>query len=188
LLIAFSAVTVSASVGNSSSASTTTSCIWTSRTRRSPLWKIVAMVAGAQVNHCSDKQCSKCGEVKSTSLFYRNAAKKDGLSTACKVCDKAKAAAHYNADPEHRWRIEIKRKYGLTAIQYYMMLDQQDGKCKICKGIGPGGAGRTSRMAIDHCHQTGKVRGILCNRCNRALGLFEDNISNLTAAIEYLSR
>lgn len=140
------------------------------------------------MNHCSDKRCSKCGEVKSTSLFHKNKGRKDGLADRCKVCARKVANDSYKANPEHRWRIEIKRKYGLTAIQYYMMLDQQGGKCKICKGIGPGGAGRTSRMAIDHCHETGKVRGILCNRCNRALGLFEDDISNLTAAIEYLSR
>jgi len=134
------------------------------------------------------KTCSMCKEVLEASFFHKNSGRKDGLTERCKSCAKKIANAHYKANPDHRWRIEIKRKYGITAVQYYMMLDQQNGSCKICKGVGPGGSGRTSRMAIDHCHETGRVRGILCNRCNRAIGLLGDNTEFLAAAIEYLSR
>ena len=137
---------------------------------------------------CSKKQCSKCREVFETSFFHKNSGRKDGLADRCQTCARKVASDHYKSNPDHRWRLEVKRKYGITAVQYYMMLDQQGGQCKICKESGPGGRGRTSRMAVDHCHSTGKVRGLLCNRCNRAIGLLGDNTDFLTAAIEYLSQ
>lgn len=71
--------------------------------------------------------------------------------------------------------------YGLTPEQYQAMLQSQGGRCKIC--------GRTekTRLAVDHCHKTGKVRGLLCTKCNSALGLFGDNVAIFQSAINYLN-
>lgn len=74
----------------------------------------------------------------------------------------------------------LKRKYGLTQKEYTEMLDKQKGVCAICGGV------CTRRLAVDHDHETGKVRGLLCNNCNRGLGHFQDNVGFLDAAIRYL--
>jgi len=77
----------------------------------------------------------------------------------------------------------IRRKYGITQKQYDDMLMQQDNGCAICgKTEEPDGR----RLAIDHCHATGKVRGVLCNNCNNGLGAFGDNIEGMKKAIQYL--
>jgi hypothetical protein len=84
----------------------------------------------------------------------------------------------------------LKKFYGISVDEYEAMLKAQDGVCRIC------GSDKTSvdpntkkyrRMSVDHCHATGKVRGLLCCDCNRGLGYFKDNPVLLHAAIDYLS-
>ena len=69
--------------------------------------------------------------------------------------------------------------YNLTLDQYDQMYQDQKGACKICSKNFP-------RLCVDHCHDSGKVRGLLCNRCNLMLGQSLDNIDTLTNAIKYL--
>jgi hypothetical protein len=76
------------------------------------------------------------------------------------------------------------RAYGLTVEAYESLLASQEGKCAICQTTAIKGAGK--RLAIDHCHASGKVRGILCGNCNRGLGHFDHNPDLLRAAITYL--
>lgn len=71
--------------------------------------------------------------------------------------------------------------YGLTVEQYEEMFSKQDGVCAICKQ-----PWKTRRLAVDHCHKTGKIRGLLCGRCNGQLGWLE-NEQWVTAAKEYLA-
>jgi hypothetical protein len=78
----------------------------------------------------------------------------------------------------------IKRKYGLTPEGYVALLHAQNGKCAIC-GKGPNSG---DKLWIDHNHVTQTVRGLLCKRCNFALGGFRDSIDVLLSAIEYLRR
>lgn len=73
------------------------------------------------------------------------------------------------------------RKYGITVADYEQMLEKQCGVCKICNQHRD-----AQRLAVDHCHKTGKVRGLLCSRCNKALGAFGDNPDRLASAIAYL--
>lgn len=80
----------------------------------------------------------------------------------------------------------LKREYGLTQELYERMLLGQGGGCAICHTTEPGTA--KNYFSVDHCHVTGKIRGLLCNRCNRALGLFRDDAAVLAAAIDYLNR
>lgn len=79
----------------------------------------------------------------------------------------------------------IRNQYGITLAQYNEMLEAQDYKCAIC-GNEDEVEGR--RLAIDHCHTTGKIRGLLCGKCNRGLGLFYDNTTALAKAIKYLTK
>jgi len=77
----------------------------------------------------------------------------------------------------------IKSAYGITADEYNYLFIKQEGKCAICKqhqGTLP------KRLSVDHCHETGKIRGLLCNKCNVSLGNFNDDISLLKEAIKYL--
>ena len=80
------------------------------------------------------------------------------------------------------WR--LKYKYGITLEEYQFQYKKQKGVCKICKQKQKGV--RYKWLSVDHNHKTGKVRGLLCWHCNKALGLFQDNIKNLKAAIRYL--
>ena len=79
----------------------------------------------------------------------------------------------------------IRRQYGITLAQYEQMLRDQENKCAIC-GNEDEVEGR--RLAIDHCHESKKIRGLLCGKCNRGLGLFYDNKELLENAISYLAR
>lgn len=79
----------------------------------------------------------------------------------------------------------LERRYGITQEQLEEMNVAQSGKCKICRKEESGRVER-GRLYIDHCHITGKVRGLLCHQCNAGLGMFKDNLESLAAAIEYL--
>ncbi len=78
----------------------------------------------------------------------------------------------------------LKSKYGISLEDYEAMVAEQGGGCAICKQ-GPRGK-RYSSLVVDHCHDTGIVRGLLCDHCNRGLGLFGDNPETLEAAALYL--
>jgi hypothetical protein len=81
-------------------------------------------------------------------------------------------------------RTGLLRKYGLTEDDYSLMLASQNYACAICKSTDPND--RWNRFHVDHCHKSGKVRGLLCTQCNTGLGKFYDNIDSLSEAIRYL--
>jgi hypothetical protein len=82
-----------------------------------------------------------------------------------------------------------KRKYDITKDQYDEILKSQNYVCAICqKPEKLAQKGKPIRLAIDHCHKSGIVRGLLCAGCNTSLGKFDDNISILERAIEYLRK
>lgn len=76
------------------------------------------------------------------------------------------------------------KKYGITWLEYTRILEQQGDTCGICFGVLP--VSVTRRLSVDHCHTTGEVRGILCQRCNSAIGLLGENENVLLNAIAYL--
>jgi len=84
---------------------------------------------------------------------------------------------------DKQWEADLKCNYGITAVEYYELLDRQSGGCAIC-GVQENKNG--SRLAVDHCHETGRVRGILCHDHNTALGKFRDDVRLLKRAISYL--
>jgi len=79
----------------------------------------------------------------------------------------------------------LKSAFGITIDDYFDMLEKQCGGCAIC-GTDKPGKGRFKYFAVDHCHETNKIRGLLCNDCNTALGLFKDRLDLLDAAKQYL--
>jgi hypothetical protein len=112
----------------------------------------------------------------------------------CGECNKGKAGQYYrdrrDADPEaarKRTRKAVLRQYGLTPEQYDEMIAKQDGRCAIC-GQFPGTTMGVDRhnLTVDHDHATGAVRELLCDFCNRGLGIFRDDPDTLIAAAMYL--
>lgn len=89
-------------------------------------------------------------------------------------------------DPEGRWAYNIKRWYGIEPEDYYRMLEEQDGCCALCSSDSPNGK-RLTKFHIDHCHETGKVRGLLCGKCNTFIGLANHDPDVLLRAAEYLA-
>jgi len=130
------------------------------------------------------KKCGRCHEVKADEFFSNNKSTKDGLAWDCKVCK----AKHKKSSYSHE--AEIRRVFNLTPTDYAGMLARQDSKCAICKRpeqVLNTRTGEVRRLAVDHCHTTGKVRGLLCFRCNRAVGLMNDNAEYLNSASAYLT-
>lgn len=137
--------------------------------------------------------CNKCNTERELNCFYKT---KYGHRKECKFCISERQKAYRAANPEairEKWRRASKkymtsdrrwnktlRKYGLTEETYNIMFDQQSGQCKICKS--------DRFLVVDHCHDTGSIRGLLCHHCNSGLGQFRDSEDFLLAAIEYLQQ
>lgn len=81
----------------------------------------------------------------------------------------------------------LKELYGLTVDQYETMVKSQNGKCAIC-GNGHTGSITSKNLSVDHNHSTGKIRGLLCHKCNMGIGYFKENIDTLKSAISYLEK
>ncbi|GHF49430.1 recombination endonuclease VII [Streptomyces morookaense] len=113
------------------------------------------------------KLCLRCGETKPHSEWHRNATASDGLSTRCKACRAAEGRAGH-----------LKRTYGITEAQRDEMITAQAGVCCICLAA--------SAVHVDHCHETDRVRGVLCFNCNSALGKLRDDVGVMRRAIAYL--
>ena len=141
------------------------------------------------------KKCYTCKEVKPLDDYTKSTTNKDGLRGSCKPCRTNYTKEYFkrNVDSQRRHsRTSNLKKFGVDAQWYYDTLDKQGGCCDIC-----GDTMNTTRItkrtpnprfAVDHDHKTGKLRGLLCCRCNRTLGLFKDNQSSIEKAIKYLER
>jgi hypothetical protein len=128
--------------------------------------------------------CSRC------KLPTPRSAMSTGAKHLCKKCSTAKtrewAAANPRAWDRHRRKSVLKRRYNMTLEQFDALLASQGGVCAICRN--PPTDPRGFRPHVDHDHATGKVRGVLCWKCNSGLGSFRDSPDLLAAAIAYLGR
>ena len=105
--------------------------------------------------------CNTCGEIKPLTAFAKSKSKKNGICTRCKDCTNK---AHLN------------RRYGHGAAETKERLfKKQSGRCAICKGTTASMQRGDSKWALDHCHKTGRIRGVLCHRCNLTLGYLEQH-------------
>ena len=143
------------------------------------------------------KLCTKCLGQFPLSNFYPH--KTNKYSSICKRCCKEAASKRWEKNKEKysisnkKWikqnrekrkvytrKQNLKRKFNISIEDYEKMLKDQNFKCKICKQQ------KDETFAVDHCHKTLKIRGLLCLKCNTGLGQFMDNIDFLKAAIIYL--
>jgi len=117
------------------------------------------------------KICPHCKEKKSFGQFHTDKSKRSGLSSWCKKCQSnaGKNRPRKRRSKEHSRRLKLKYKYDLTLEQHEQMYVDQDGCCAICNE-----PVEYSKTHTDHDHQTGKVRGILCRRCNYGMGFVDD--------------
>jgi hypothetical protein len=124
------------------------------------------------------KRCSVCGLEKPLNEFARDKSNNDGYDYRCRDCRKQYFVAYYT--PERIRHRSLKRRYGITPEEYAHLMAQQQGRCKIC-GV------ESKKLMVDHKHdETQKVRGLLCNACNYAIGLFREDIPTMLAAVAYL--
>ncbi len=141
------------------------------------------------------KICTKCNIEKDESEFYVQKHRNNRLFPKCKACHNAisiaNAKKHRKANPERiatqDRKNHLKSMYGITPEDYDRILSEQKGVCAICGSSDPNDNVSTN-LHVDHCHSTGKVRGLLCSHCNHILGKANDDPSVLLAAIQYLSR
>lgn len=140
-----------------------------------------AFDAVTKPEHYNTKRCGTCREELPVSAFSKNRAKKDGLQERCKAC----RAAHYvnSGYSEAVYWKTILRKYNIDVDNYEKLLKEQDYRCAICKI-----SCEESMLVVDHNHETGRVRGLLCSPCNRGLGFFRDDTEALQTAVGYISR
>lgn len=163
------------------------------------------------------KHCPRCERDLPLDGFYKNRAKDDGLMSYCKPCQRAATQRWRDADPERaravtrswharnreksraysrQWRVEnpekaaesrrrvdLKRNRGITVGEYDSMFSAQGGKCAICRCDCVTG----KRLAVDHDHETGRIRGLLCANRNNGCGRFRDDPDLLYAAAAYLA-
>ena len=141
------------------------------------------------------KVCSKCKKRKLLSKFHKCRKNKDGLHSWCHECYAAwrnvpahrvrarKRAKEWKKANPDKVRSHNLRRYGVTVEQYEQMLKAQKGGCWVC-----GSTPKKRRLHVDHSHKSGKIRGLLCHRCNRGLAWFSDKSERLRRAAEYLEQ
>ena len=131
------------------------------------------------------KVCFGCKEEKDFSLFPNCKKSKSGIRPRCKACYSSvnKKNRKIRGWTEQDKDVRLQRTFGLKPGQYVEMLEEQDYKCAVC---GTTEQENKKRLAVDHCHKTGKIRKLLCHKCNCALGMVDDNKDTLSSLISYL--
>ena len=143
------------------------------------------------------KTCSVCKIDQPLDAFYKSSRARDGRQHRCIGCSKeltqkaTKAWRQANpvAASQSNIRTKIKLKYGLTLEEITELLDLQSGCCAICdEPIGFDAAEKRDKPHVDHNHDTGIVRGVLCLTCYTGLGMFGDSLDLLLKAVDYMRR
>jgi len=143
------------------------------------------------------KTCNVCGETKPLSEYYPTQFKSKEFPDKIYYHGKCKScfikAKQKDYTPEKGRDKNLRYNYGITLEEYNILLSNQEGKCATCGTTEPGGrksgrGGGTNVFVVDHCHDTGKVRGLLCHSCNRAMGLLGDNVNIIESMIKYLEQ
>lgn len=154
------------------------------------------------------KRCSRCRKSKSLDKFHNRSRSADGKTAHCKECHKEDCQKWRRNNPDKarssrrkstlKWiakqggnrAVHLRSKFGISQSEYDSMATLQGHVCKICQQPETKIArnGKLQPLSVDHDHQTGRVRGLLCCRCNRMLGFSQDSVSLLLAAVEYLRK
>lgn len=138
-----------------------------------------------------EKYCCGCKQTKSFSFFHKDKSSWSGYSGRCKPCVSSRQRLYIKKRKDNGtnslyyilyYKKNDVKRYGITIKIYNEMVISQNGVCLICKGP-PGGRGS---LHVDHCHESGKVRGLLCHYCNISLGSLKENKDTLKNMISYL--
>lgn len=146
------------------------------------------------------KSCNKCKVSRPFQDFAKSKDTRDGLQLKCKQCNKEYRAANRDKllaqSKQYReankdtvsasiraWR--LRNDFGISVEDYGRMHTEQGGCCACC---GTPESLLPRRLAVDHCHETGQVRALLCTNCNIGIGMFKEDIQRLEQAITYLER
>ena len=143
------------------------------------------------------KTCLRCLTPLPVFRFSRDASKASGLVTHCKTCVNERvrlrtgAIARRTRHPADRVtnsrRHTLRKRYGLSPKDYATILEAQDHRCAICREPESRKVcGMIQPLSVDHNHETGKVRGLLCNACNLSIGGLGDSSARLRSAADYL--
>ncbi len=123
------------------------------------------------------KRCPRCGFWLPLAEFGKNKAKSFGVRGTCLQCEGETRVDRAKKIRDCRLRYE----YGITLEEFNDFADSLDWRCQICDV-------QTDDLCVDHCHETGKVRSLLCKKCNAALGLLNDDLATVENALNYLRR
>ena len=139
------------------------------------------MITSVENRPATTKPCPDCG-VDLRVLFYTD---KTGRKTnaRCKPCHRKQSSKRWHSmSPVEKQASRVRAMYGMEPKAYIALHQKQAGKCAICSE-----KPNTQRgLHLDHCHETGAIRGLLCHNCNVALGCFKDDPALLMRAIKYL--
>ena len=135
------------------------------------------------------KFCKSCRIEKPLAEFYKSTKVKGGekyyTDSLCKSCKAIKNKTWFKANREKANRYNVKSKlklrYNISTNEYDAMIVKQNNLCAICNQ-----SQKRRNLAVDHCHKTNKVRGLLCDKCNLALGLINENLNVVDAIKSYL--
>lgn len=130
------------------------------------------------------KKCVRCEQEKQDIDFNKDKRYKDGLFCYCKQCQTEKRLQLRRDNFEREISKDLQKAYGITYEDKLAMIKNQGFKCGICKTE----LSYDNKAAVDHCHTSGKVRGILCRACNTGIGQLQDSVEILQAAIQYLEQ
>ena len=133
------------------------------------------------------KHCNKCNTTKPIDEFFRNPIPKDKRASCCKVCSYKNTLEWRTKNPEkyrqYLRKGHLKHAYGITVADWERMRDEQNGTCAICNG-----SGGEYGLVVDHDHKSDRVRALLCQACNSAIGSLRESPDLCLKAAEYLQR
>ena len=141
------------------------------------------------------RTCSVCTETfpETEQFYYRFKNRKQPWYAHCKTCHNERMRTYHREDRDINRAANLRRNFGMTVAEYDAMHDLQGGVCAVCgepETIGQTTSkGVTTRwLAVDHCHESGQIRGLLCGACNTGIGKLKDSPALLMAAVAYLGR
>ena len=131
------------------------------------------------------KECVACKELKFISEYPPDKRQSDGRMGRCRPCARARRKELYYINPDRQRKASVKNRYGISAENWYRLFAEQEGKCLGCQRHQ---SELPDTLCVDHNHATGNIRGLLCRKCNAALGLLRDNKETLARLQAYLER
>lgn len=126
------------------------------------------------------KECTACYEFKKFTEYKFHKDGNFGLSYECKDCLRKREEARLGTRPDYWRQHDLKKSFGIILEDYNLMYNNQQGNCLICRK-------HFDKLFVDHCHETEKIRGLLCRHCNFGIGHFFDSPAIIQQAERYLS-